>query len=543
MREPTDAELVQGAQAGDRTAYGQLVTRYQGHVYGLAYSLVGDWASAQDIAQETFIRAYTNLDQLRAPDRFAAWLRRVAFSVAMNWLKAFRPNLFEQLDGRVDLDELDIPDFRPGPPEQAERRELAQAVLRAVASLPPKYRVPLTMFHLDGLSYQKVADFLDIPLGTARSLVHRARERLRAELAAHIPEEISPIVQEVFNEHKLPVEFAQKVLDKVPAVGWGKGRECTFAGALEAALAVTDHPCSYADIMGLTGLAFRVRWYRGRVGQRWCPSSPVGEFPEEMEAFQHATGWPLRVEARMGQEPARMEEFAPDIVASINAGRPAPAYDGVAALDMGVVFGYEQRGKTLLVRSYHSGEPVRQPAEKLGPMLLLLGEHQGGMSPRDGLVHALKLAVSNWRRPPAEGDRGGYLYGEAALAQWAKDLGEGDGPKDDEKGLLFFVSFWSFDCLADARNSAVKFLEPRLDLVSGKARAALERALGQYRRDADLLAAPLRDHDAFLGWWSGKTIADWTADVRRREAEILTQVRETECRAVAQMEAALTALT
>lgn len=68
---------------------------------------MGDWSNAQDMTQEAFIRAYVNLDQLRDPARFAAWLRRVAFGVAMNWLKAFRPGLFGQLEGKVDLDALE----------------------------------------------------------------------------------------------------------------------------------------------------------------------------------------------------------------------------------------------------------------------------------------------------------------------------------------------------------------------------------------------------------------------------------------------------
>ncbi len=176
----SDGQLVGRTLAGDPEAYRELVTRYQGHVYALAYSLVGNWSDAQDLAQETFIRAYGNLDKLREPERFASWLRRVTFGVTMDWLRTFRPKIFAQLDGRVDLDTLEIPDFHPGPAETAERRELAAAVLAALASLPPKYRVPLTMFHLDGLSYQKVAAFLDIPLGTAKSMIHRAREKLRA---------------------------------------------------------------------------------------------------------------------------------------------------------------------------------------------------------------------------------------------------------------------------------------------------------------------------------------------------------------------------
>jgi len=211
MVELSDAELVSRTRAGDNDAYRELVARYQGHVYGLAYSVLDNWADAQDMAQEAFIRAYCNLDQLRDAGRFAAWLRRVTFSVTMNWLKTFRPGLFEELGSPDDLDSLEIPDFAPGPPEVAEKRDLADAVLQAVASLPPKYRVPLTMFHLDGLSYQKVADFLDIPMGTVQSLIHRAREKLRPALAAYGGEGVSSMVKEVFDEHKLPPDFISKV--------------------------------------------------------------------------------------------------------------------------------------------------------------------------------------------------------------------------------------------------------------------------------------------------------------------------------------------
>src|SRR5512132_1269759 len=109
--ELTDGQLVLQTRSGNTEAYANLVARYQGHVYGLSYSFVGNWEDAQDIAQETFIRAYCHLDQLQEPGRFAPWLRRVAFSIAMNWLKAYRPQLFAHLDGRVDLDALEIPDF------------------------------------------------------------------------------------------------------------------------------------------------------------------------------------------------------------------------------------------------------------------------------------------------------------------------------------------------------------------------------------------------------------------------------------------------
>lgn len=109
MTGPEDAELVQRARSGDKNAYGELVTRYHGHVYGLAYSLVGDWANAQDITQEAFIRAYLSLDKLREPAKFAPWLRRVTFGVAMNWLKSAKIWCQCMLNNRVPAHAHDLP--------------------------------------------------------------------------------------------------------------------------------------------------------------------------------------------------------------------------------------------------------------------------------------------------------------------------------------------------------------------------------------------------------------------------------------------------
>jgi RNA polymerase sigma-70 factor (ECF subfamily) len=251
VAEPTDEELVGLTRAGDGSAYSTLVARYQGHVYGLAYSLAGNWADAQDIAQETFIRAYVNLAQLRDPARFAPWLRRVTFGVAMNWLKAFRPGFFQQIQGQVDLDGLEVPDFAPGPPEVVERRELADAVRRAIDSLPSKYRVPLTMFHLNGLSYRKVAQFLDIPLGTAQSLIHRARKKLKTILGAYYSEDVAPMVQEVFNEHKLPAEFSREVWNLEYDV-----RGFSDLLSMRACLTQAGVEVNWDDLLGYSGDAF-----------------------------------------------------------------------------------------------------------------------------------------------------------------------------------------------------------------------------------------------------------------------------------------------
>jgi RNA polymerase sigma-70 factor (ECF subfamily) len=531
----TDAEMVASTLAGQREAFKGLVGRYQGHVYGLAYSLVGDWADAQDIAQETFIRAYVNLDQIRDAGRFAAWLRRVAFSVAMNWLKAFRPGLFEQLDGRVDLDRLDVPDFQPGPPELAERRELADAVLAAVASLPAKYRIPLTMFHLDGLSYQKVADFLDIPLGTAKSIIHRAKAKLKAALPVAIAKEMTPMVQEVFEQHKLPEGFAGKVLAGVPALGWGRKMECTFAGALASALAATEHPCSYTDLMGFSGLAFRVRWYHGKTGARWCASSPVGELPEETDAVEAATGWRFRQEWHWSDP--KMGRFAPDVAAAIDAGKAVLVY--AADLNVGVAYGYDEGGKQVLMWDYGKGdEPAAVPLAKLGPMLIFLDEHVDPLPRRDAVLEGLKIAVKNWSRDPVKAPRGKYHYGRGALDAWSEDIARAGTFTDEDRAGMFHPNWWNFTSLEDARWSAVKFLTDGADVLAGDAARAVRRAAALYRQEAELLTATLEARDAFL---VGRKVEDWTEGVRRREQEILAEVRQIESDAIAEIERALAA--
>ena len=154
-------------------------------------------------------------------------------------------------------------------------------------------------------------------------------------------------------------------IEGVPTLGWGRDKECTFAGALEAALAATKQPRKYSDLMGLSSLAFRVRWYQGKGGRDWCPSCAVGEQPgEEVDAVGQGIGWQFHCEGRLGQAEPHMEQFTPEIAASINAGLPVLAYE--PRLNLDVVYGYEDGGKLLLLRDYFQGEtPLRLPAEAL----------------------------------------------------------------------------------------------------------------------------------------------------------------------------------
>lgn len=483
--QPGDAELVRLTRAGSHEAYKELVTRYQGHVYGLAYSVLGDWAEAQDAAQEAFLRAYTNLDQLRDPDRFAAWLRRVAFGVTMDWLKSFRPKVFQQLDGRVDLENLEIPDFQPAPPEAAERRELAEAVLAAVASLPPKYRLPLTMFHLDGLSYRKVADFLDIPLGTAKSLISRAQAKLKAALAPAAKETI-PMVQEVFNEHKLPAEFASKVLQNVAEVSYRK-TECTFCGAVCAYLDHQGAPVPYEHVMGVSGSAFKTVWHRA-----WCPSNNtllvLGLDPVR-RAF-HALGYSFEFQAKARSTEA---EFRRRIVESIRQGRPVLCEGIIGPPEVGIVTGFDQNGDILLGRSFfHESREYYRKSDwyKDCHSLLLIGARTQAPSPREVLRDALTGAVDLARTPQRDWPGPQRVLGLAAYDAWAAALlRDEDFPAGDRQILTFkcTVNKGVTLCgLIDSRRAAGRFLRGMAG-PERRVEAELHAAADQYDAEVGIL--------------------------------------------------------
>lgn len=103
----SDAELVRRTRSGERDAFNALVDRYQRDVIALAFSLLGDGAEAEDMAQDTFVRAYRNLGLLANPDRFGAWLRRITFGTCIDWLRVFRPALFRaEGDALPDATEL-----------------------------------------------------------------------------------------------------------------------------------------------------------------------------------------------------------------------------------------------------------------------------------------------------------------------------------------------------------------------------------------------------------------------------------------------------
>jgi hypothetical protein len=337
---------------------------------------------------------------------------------------------------------------------------------------------------------------------------------------------------------KLPIiinEAGKLYIEAIPQLAWGRGKECTFIGSLEAALAVTSTPHTYENLMGWSALAFRTRWFQGTTGRRWCPSSPVGETSEELSLLRQSIGWDLNVALGLDRCDRHPAEFAESIAAEIRAGRPLLAYE--PQLNVGVVFGFEDDGRVLLMRDYMTDEPMlRLPIDKLGPFLCFLGRQRSPVGPHDALLVALERAVANWHRSHLATATGRFWFGRAALHKWHEDLQQADRLDAEARKLLFFVNWWNFDSLADARAAAERFLRRNADLFIGRPHRHLLLAAELFAEEVRSLRHILTEKQAFLGPWTGRTSDQWTAAVRTRETETLAHVLSMETEAFGELE-------
>lgn len=218
MESKNDAELVNLARVGSRDAYDELIRRYQRSVWGLACLLVDDRFEAEDLTQEAFLRAWLNLDLLIDPTKFGPWLRRIVFGVSIDWLRVFRPDLYRSSDLENEVEFSGRPSQAESALERLQAIELRHRIWTAVARLPSRYRLPLTLFHLDGLSHSKVAEALGVPVSTVRSLVTRARQKLQPLLADYAGE-ILPALEDVFREQSIGVSAMLHITDGESVAG------------------------------------------------------------------------------------------------------------------------------------------------------------------------------------------------------------------------------------------------------------------------------------------------------------------------------------
>lgn len=179
------ATLVEQARQGDARAFEALVNRYKDKIFVYVTRMIHDPVDAEDITQDTFLRAYQSLGNFRGAASFQTWLYRIASNLVIDAVRRRkrRDDGNISLDAPVDTDEgevaRELADERRGPEELASSSALQQEVRRAIAEISPKLRSVLVMYDLQGMSYQEIADVMGCPLGTVKSRLFNARAQLK----------------------------------------------------------------------------------------------------------------------------------------------------------------------------------------------------------------------------------------------------------------------------------------------------------------------------------------------------------------------------
>ena len=172
-----DEELIALSREGDLDAFNRLVERYQTRVYRLAYRMVGP-ASADDAAQDAFISAFKSLRSFRGGN-FRSWLLRITANVCRDQLRAAKRKGGASLDEMLEAGAWAPPSTGRSPEEAATDAELNAAIMAAVAALPPDQRAVLVLIDIEGYSYEETAEAVAASLGTVKSRLSRAREKVR----------------------------------------------------------------------------------------------------------------------------------------------------------------------------------------------------------------------------------------------------------------------------------------------------------------------------------------------------------------------------
>jgi RNA polymerase sigma-70 factor (ECF subfamily) len=190
----SDQEVVLWARSGQEAAYRELIRRYERPVFALLFRMVRDRELAEDLAQETFVKALNAIDSYRPEFKFSSWIFKIANNAAIDHLRRRELNTLS-LDGSphaetpeaMQATALQIGARQESPLDTVEAKELGTAIEAAIGSLRPEYRSCILLRHVEGRAYEEIAEILNLPLGTVKTYIHRARNELRLSLA-HLKE-------------------------------------------------------------------------------------------------------------------------------------------------------------------------------------------------------------------------------------------------------------------------------------------------------------------------------------------------------------------
>jgi RNA polymerase sigma-70 factor (ECF subfamily) len=181
MAIPEEAELTARAKKGDLKAFEDLYHIYKSPIYRTALAITGERLAAEEILQETFLRAFKHLDNVREGAPLLPWLHRIGVNLSRDWLARHRRRWLVELDDVIG--QLIVPG-EASPEQMVEARELYQLVYEAISKLQFKQRATLALYYLHDFSLAEIAKIMNCPVGTVKSRLHHARQNLRRELLA-----------------------------------------------------------------------------------------------------------------------------------------------------------------------------------------------------------------------------------------------------------------------------------------------------------------------------------------------------------------------
>ncbi|MFK3937537.1 RNA polymerase sigma factor SigW [Alkalihalobacillus sp. NPDC078783] len=178
-------KLIIEVKKGDTESFGELVELFKDKVYQVAYRMVGHPQEAQDVAQEAFLRAYTNLDKFDMDRKFSTWLFRIATNVAIDRLRKKKPDFYleDKVKGTEGLTyESQLAADQELPEDQVVNLEMQEWIQSEINQLPLKYRSAVILKYIEDLSLKEISEILDMPISTVKTRIHRGREALRKRM-------------------------------------------------------------------------------------------------------------------------------------------------------------------------------------------------------------------------------------------------------------------------------------------------------------------------------------------------------------------------
>jgi RNA polymerase sigma-70 factor (ECF subfamily) len=182
-----EKQLIKKVKRGNKEAFARIVDLYKTSVYNICLRMVKIPAEAEDLAQEAFLRAYTNIEKYEDDKKFSTWLYRIATNLSIDYLRKKRPGVYldAEIPGADGVNmHAQLASEDPLPDERVVHKETRDVVLQEIDRLPPKYRAAIILKYLEDLSLKEISDILGIPVATVKTRIHRGREALKERLVS-----------------------------------------------------------------------------------------------------------------------------------------------------------------------------------------------------------------------------------------------------------------------------------------------------------------------------------------------------------------------